>query len=279
MNWDDIEYHSSNKSDFDTQSPGDLFDLIRQDFTTLNRKTALSLGQLFVLVSGSDNSLFRKSSSLDLLQNVWLSKSKNKSMLDVIEKSIPSYNGNINSDFIREIAERSLISLNILEVSSILNDAGVSLVIEEYIPSSKVDGACYLLSNGTPCISISARYKRADSIWFTLLHELSHIALHYDILENPIIDDFDDIGNSKIERQANNLASNSIQPRDIARTSKSKQTGKESDLIEDSKLANVHPCLIAGHIRYSTQNYKIFSDIVNDKDLFLETIRGFHIEL
>ena len=34
--------------------------------------------------------------------------------------------------------------------------------------------------NGAPVAALTLRYDRLDNFWFTLLHELAHIALHMD---------------------------------------------------------------------------------------------------
>ncbi len=38
---------------------------------------------------------------------------------------------------------------------------------------------------------MSLRYDRVDNFWFTLIHELSHIAKHYKEQNSIIVDDLD----------------------------------------------------------------------------------------
>ena len=79
-------------------------------------------------------------------------------------------------------AIRSLTSLRAEEYSSRLVDTlaecGVSLVFTPYIKRSNVNGATYWLNKRQPLMQISTRFKRNDSLWFTIFHEIAHILLH-----------------------------------------------------------------------------------------------------
>jgi len=218
--------------------------------------------------------LFRTTANQNIKHELWLSKSKSTCLKEYFQYPTPVFKiENFSNSQIREIAMRSQKSLSILEIKHHLRSIGIILIYQPFIPGSKIDGAAFKLPNGTPCVSISMRFKRADNIWFTLLHELAHVALHYNDLDVAIIDDMEAINDSKAERQANALASNSICPRDIYRSLKSKITTKEKDLLEDAKLAQVHPALLAGIIRHST-SYTIFGDQVNSDQYFEETVKG-----
>lgn len=220
------------------------------------------------------SALFRTTADTNIKHELWLSKSKSACLKEYFQSPIPTFDSeNFSKDRIREIAIKSSESLNILEIKHYLRSMGVLLIYQPFIPGSRIDGAVFKLQNGTPCISLSIRFKRADNVWFTLLHELSHIALHYDKLDTAIIDDLREANDSIIERQANNLAVNSICPRDIFRSLRSKITGKDKDLIIDSKTAQVHPALLAGIIRHRN-SYKLFSDQVNNNAYYQDTVKG-----
>jgi HTH-type transcriptional regulator/antitoxin HigA len=55
--------------------------------------------------------------------------------------------------------------------------AGVVLVFVPEIPNTRISGVTRWV-DGTPLIAITSRYKAADSLWFTLLHEIAHVLLH-----------------------------------------------------------------------------------------------------
>lgn len=67
-------------------------------------------------------------------------------------------------------------------VRKYLNKYGIALVIEEAIPTSKISGATTIYKS-KPVIYLSTRYKRLDSLYFTLMHEIYHI-INKDYLNN-----------------------------------------------------------------------------------------------
>lgn len=60
-------------------------------------------------------------------------------------------------------------------VPRILAEAGVRLVFVEAISGSKIDGACFWLSDDKPVIGMTLRFDRIDNFWFVLRHEIEHI--------------------------------------------------------------------------------------------------------
>lgn len=62
----------------------------------------------------------------------------------------------------------------IRQVPIVLANAGVRLVIVEFLPGAKIDGAAFWLGN-TPVIALSLRYDRVNNFWFVLRHEIEHI--------------------------------------------------------------------------------------------------------
>ena len=57
----------------------------------------------------------------------------------------------------------------------LLADAGIRLLVVEPFRGSRIDGACFWLSNDDPVVAISMRYDRIDYFWHTLMHELEHV--------------------------------------------------------------------------------------------------------
>ena len=64
----------------------------------------------------------------------------------------------------------------IRHVPRILADAGIRFVLVEALPSSGIDGVCCWIDRKHPVIALSLRFDRIDWFWFTLLHELRHVA-------------------------------------------------------------------------------------------------------
>lgn len=57
----------------------------------------------------------------------------------------------------------------------ILAEAGVRLVFVEAMAGSKLDGACFWLTDDQPVIGMSLRFDRMDNFWFVLRHEIEHV--------------------------------------------------------------------------------------------------------
>lgn len=64
----------------------------------------------------------------------------------------------------------------IRKVPRVLSEAGIRFLIVAPLPQSKIDGACFWLSDDEPVVALSFRYDRIDWFWHTLMHELGHVA-------------------------------------------------------------------------------------------------------
>jgi HTH-type transcriptional regulator/antitoxin HigA len=51
----------------------------------------------------------------------------------------------------------------------------VRLVIVEFLPGAKIDGAAFWISETAPVVALSLRFDRVNNFWFVLLHEIDHI--------------------------------------------------------------------------------------------------------
>jgi HTH-type transcriptional regulator/antitoxin HigA len=181
-------------------------------------------------------------------------------------KNLPSYNGGINKESISEIVKTSPKVYNLSKIKDILAEKGVALIIEQSLPGLGVDGLVYRNNNGNPIVALSLRYDRLDNFWFTLTHELSHIALHYDLLEQPIVEDFDiphGFNIDDIEEEANYLASESIIKNSIWRRCEFRRKQTEESLNALAQEQSVHPALLAGKLRRELGNYEMFSKLIN----------------
>ena len=57
-----------------------------------------------------------------------------------------------------------------------LSSLGIHFVIVPHLSKTYLDGAAFY-HRGQPVVVLTLRYNRIDSFWFTLMHELAHIAL------------------------------------------------------------------------------------------------------
>lgn len=176
---------------------------------------------------------------------------------------LPPYKNDIDKHYISELIKQSPDISFIPSISDYLKHSGIGFIIEPTLPGLGVDGLVYRNKKGNPIIALSLRYDRLDNFWFTLAHELSHIALHYELLDNAIIEDLDLTNISEIEDEANYFASESIISSSIWRRCEVQKKQTEDSLNELAHSQNIHPIILAGKLRNETGNYELFSKLVH----------------
>ncbi|MEN3159967.1 ImmA/IrrE family metallo-endopeptidase [Alkalimonas sp. NCh-2] len=211
--------------------------------------------------------LFRRSDSANLsLSSIWLSKVKSYAKAKIATGSISDFKG-LSKDELKVLAQLSPDTNIIVELPNILAKKGIAMIYCRSLPGMKVDGAALKLSSGHPVIGISLRYSRLDYFWFTLIHELSHISLHLDILENPILDDLDTDAESEIEISANRLAKQTFVDRSVWRNCEPKYNKSIDAITKFSESIGIHRSIVAGMLRRESGNYASYSSIVNEYDV------------
>ena len=154
---------------------------------------------------------------------------------------------------------------------------GIALEIVPHLPRTYLDGASMLLPDGRPVIGLTLRYDRIDNFWFTLLHELAHVALHLnDDSESPIfIDDLslrgprmDTQATEDVEIEADLWAEDALIP--LANEEEElllQEAWSPIDIIELAQKYAVHPAVIAGRVRYDRRNYRLLSQFVGSREV------------
>ena len=96
----------------------------------------------------------------------------------------------------------------------------------------------FLAPTGHPVVVLTLRHNRLDNFWFTLMHELAHLALHMNSDNTWYLDNLDvPTGIDGIERQADILA----------------------------KQLSMSPCVVAGRVWYERNDYTFFGRLFRDK--------------
>lgn len=211
--------------------------------------------------------LYRKNDSAEEAKiQAWLSLVGEKSKFSVLRQAIPNFEG-LSFGQLREIALLSLEPTRIKNLAQVLAETyGVLLVVEPGFKAMKMDGCTFKLSQGTPVVGVALRYNRYDNFWFTLMHELAHVSIHYQHLDQPILDDLEEENDSEIEVEANLIAKDSLVSRENWRLIWNARTDRRQFLMYCER-ANVHPAIAAGMLRHQAKNYKLYSDLVQVMDL------------
>ena len=158
-----------------------------------------------------------------------------------------------------------LVKLSVLDdgparAKEMLAEQGIILVIEPQIAGMRVDGAAFLI-NEHPVIGLTLRLDAVDNFWFTLMHEMGHVVLHYRTgLASGFFDDFEHLEIDEMEEEANRFAQNMLIP-DAVWNKSSARIAKTTEPVKQlAKQLGIAPAIIFGRLRMERQNYKIFSD-------------------
>jgi HTH-type transcriptional regulator/antitoxin HigA len=223
--------------------------------------------RLALSAANSQAVLYRKNDSAEETKiQAWLSIVSEKSKTFLIGQSPKKFEG-LSEDNLREVAQLSLRPENTQRLINFLAHAfGIVLIVEPGFKAMKMDGCTFKLPQGTPVIGISIRYNRYDNFWFTFMHELAHICLHYDQLDQPILDDLEEDSTSDREVEANIIAKDSLVSRRHWRLIWGARDNKPQ-FHEFCRQAEVHPAIAAGMLRHQSKNYALYPEYQNIMDM------------
>jgi len=180
--------------------------------------------------------------------------------------------GMLTGSALKEIARLSYFSDGPLLAREYLEKQGIHLMIVPHLPKIYLDGAAMLLSDGSPVIGLTLRYDRLDHFWFSLLHELIHIARHLSRDKQIIVDDFDlrkhdHNGLDRAEQEADELAFSSLIPDKYWKQISSVDPISSVEVKEMAEKLKIHPAIIAGRIRFERNNYRLLTRLVGQGKL------------
>lgn len=175
--------------------------------------------------------------------------------------------GIINLNFMKELAKLSVKDDGPLKAQECLKKHGIILIIEPHFSKTYLDGVSILINKDNPVIGLTLRYDRLDNFWFTLMHELAHIARHYDSDISLFFDEIEGLKTIDIddkECEADEMAEEALLP-------KAKWEVSPARLIPSSMAAEslaselgVHVAIIAGQIRHKGNKYVYLNKVVNE---------------
>jgi HTH-type transcriptional regulator/antitoxin HigA len=172
---------------------------------------------------------------------------------------------NISDEFVRRLAKLSVRDNGPRQALDALRDIGINVVVESSLPGMSIDGASFHREGIGPVLAMTLRYDRLDNFWFTLLHELGHIALHLAKPSNDVFVDSIEDGqsdNQEAEAEADAFAKDGLVPRDTWLRSEARRLGNENSVVSLAKQLGIHPAIVAGRIRYERNEFRIFTNLV-----------------
>lgn len=189
------------------------------------------------------------------------------------EENLPDYAPDkLTFEYLRDLIKLSNLSSGPALVKEWLGQRGIAFVLLDHLPGTYLDGACFKTLYGNPVVAMTLRYDRMDYFWFTLAHELAHVFLH---LKEDRLAFFDETETgvqhscNPQEVEANQLAADVLIPADLWAQEKDRLLVTEDDsvVIAFAGRLNISPAIVAGRIRWETNQYTRFTSLIGSKSV------------
>jgi HTH-type transcriptional regulator/antitoxin HigA len=166
----------------------------------------------------------------------------------------------LDVSWIMDLARLSRLDDGPLRARDLLLEHGIILIIEPQIAGMKVDGAAFLIDQ-VPVIGMTLLRDTLDNFWFTLLHEVGHIILHYRTgLTAGFFDDTESTDVDELEQEANKFAANVLIPEEQWSRSPARISKSAGPIEHFAEQLGISAAIVFGRIRLERKNYSIFSD-------------------
>jgi HTH-type transcriptional regulator/antitoxin HigA len=143
---------------------------------------------------------------------------------------------------------------------SLLAEHGIMVIIEPQIAGMNVDGAAFLVED-VAVIGLTLRHDRLDNFWFTILHELAHVILHYHTgLTSGFFDNIDDPPIDELEQEADEFAGNLLIPEELWARSPARIAKFPEPIERFAEQLGISPAIVFGRVRMERNDYTLFSD-------------------
>jgi HTH-type transcriptional regulator / antitoxin HigA len=177
----------------------------------------------------------------------------------IIESDVKDYQP-LELSWLLDLVRLSELDNGPSQAANLLKEHGIVLIAEPQIAGMTVDGAAFLVGQ-TPVIGMTLLRNTVDNFWFTLLHEVAHVVLHYrtglatgffDDVQNPTID--------QIEDEANQFAANLLIPEEVWVRSPARIAKSAAPIEKLARQLRIHPAVIFGRIRMERKDYSLFAN-------------------
>jgi HTH-type transcriptional regulator/antitoxin HigA len=183
----------------------------------------------------------------------------------IIEERRPVYRP-MNVSWLVDLVRLSRLDDGPVRARDLLLDHGIVVVVEPHIVGMKVDGAAFLV-DGVPVIGMTLLRDAVDNFWFTLIHEIAHVVLHYRTgLAAGFFDDMTlpdhaisaDV--AEMEQEANDFASNLLIPKEVWTRSPARIARSSEPVEKLAQQLGIHPAIVFGKIRMERNDFSQFSN-------------------
>lgn len=167
----------------------------------------------------------------------------------------------ITPELTRTLVKLSTLGTGVQLAGEFLRQQGIRFVVEPHLPGTHLDGAALRTAKGEPVIALTLRHDRVDNFWFTLLHELGHVALHLSDADEAFFDEIESVG-SEVEAQADAFAANALVAEDAWQAFRRRGDWTAANVRQTALRWNVHPAIVAGRLRRESGNYRMLTSLI-----------------
>jgi HTH-type transcriptional regulator/antitoxin HigA len=170
-----------------------------------------------------------------------------------VGKYIP---GGVDKPFMTGLVNLSYLNDGPRLAQEYLGNKGIVLVALQHLPRTHLDGAAMIRDDGRPVIALTLRHDRLDHFWFTLCHELAHVALHLSEEQAAFVDDLEADGD-KLEDEADQLAAETLIPKDAWEEFKCRGDYSAPNVKSFAQNLRADPAIVMGRIHHETCDFRI----------------------
>ncbi len=184
--------------------------------------------------------------------------------------------GTITADWLRDLAKLSRFEQGPKLAQEFLADSGIVLVIEEHFKKTYLDGAA-MLDDDVPIVALTLRHDRLDNFWFALIHELVHVQKHLKKSTSHVFiaDNLDDkTRSSQEEQEADDGAREALIPSAEWLNAAVKVMPTQENATALANKLRIHPAIVAGRVRYETNNWRILNNLKGEVRKIFENQLG-----
>ena len=185
--------------------------------------------------------------------------------------------GCLTEEVLRGLVHLSTLDDGPKKAQEYLSKYGITLVIVDHLPQTRLDGAVFFLAPERPVIALTLRYDRIDYFWFTLLHEIGHLIRDFGEDIEGFFDDLDSSGgNDPRELAADAFAQDTLIPLTEWERSPLRSSPNPAYVRQLAARLGIHPAIVAGRVRRERNSYRILSNLVGHgavRELFPEELK------
>lgn len=190
---------------------------------------------------------------LSSVQRAWCYRARQMAIALLVKKR---FDPNRLEHAEKELRKLAAYPAETRHLPKVLGEYGIRFVVVEPLSNAKIDGAAFWLNENAPVIAVSARFDRIDALWFTIMHEFSHLR-HSDGLsvDNELIADAEKttiIMKEEFESRADKEAASSLVPSDEL-DSFIRRVGplySKERVIQFAHRIRIHPGIIIGQLQH-----------------------------